>query len=365
MIVSEFQAAVSGGREKYESIFESLSKATKADERLRAVVLDGRFSWTRIRGLTGKREAGLRWLYWVSMPVLLVLAMWSIVKYVLYIMIIRPKDPARRALGPERNLFLFDRAHWLLERTRNGVTSWTALAAIYASLLVVKTERGLRKWLGWFWFSQPEAQAVRNRVLEVLDNTYGHLEKCWSRGEKNLQVVSLAAGSADATIMAVYFFLEQHPDARPGVKLFLVDINQDSLNMAEDQAWELGIDDLLVTYCEKISDFAARSEVRGNFHVVEMSGFLDYRGNRSFVSSCNSACRVLRGDGLFIGAQIGPSPWSWVTRWITGWPGLIRRTPDEFRRLLSKTGLAKIQCRFHTEPHGVYTIAFCCEDQMP
>lgn len=359
MIVTNFETAINGGKKTFEGIFESMSKATKADERLRKVVLNEKFSWTRIKGLTGEREGSLRWLFWLTMPILLCLAGWSIVKYVLYVMIIRPADPARRALGPERNLLFFDRAHWLLERTRNGVTSWTALAAIYASLLVVKTERGLRKWFGWFWFSQPEAQAVRNRVLEVLDNTYQHLEKCWLRGQKDLRVVSLAAGSADATIMAVWFFLNKYPEARPGVELVLVDINPDSLEMAKAHARKWGLSDLLTTYCEKIGDFSSRPEAFAAFKVVEMSGFLDYRGEKSFISSCDAAYRVLADEGLFIGAQIGPSPWSWVTRWITGWPGLIRRTPAQFNQLLLKTELINIRWWFQTEPHGIYTLVFC------
>ncbi len=359
MLVSNLEEIVNGGKKSFEGIFESMSKATKADECLREIVLDERFSWTKKKGLTGEREYRLRWLFWLAMPILLCLAGWSIIKYISYIWIIRPTDPARKVLGPKKNLFLFDRAHWLLERTRNGVTSWTALAAIYSSLLVLSTERGLRKWFGWFWFSQPEAQAVRNRVLEVLDKTYQHLEKCWLQEKKKLWIVSLASGSADATIMAVYFFLKEHPEARSSLKLVLVDINPNSLQMARDYAEKWGIGELLITYCEKISDFSSRSEYQKTFDIVEMSGFLDYRGEKSFISSCDMAYHLLDEKGLFIGAQIAPSPWSWVTRWITGWPGLIRRTSNDFRRLLYKTKLVHTSWWFHTEPHRIYTLVFC------
>lgn len=358
MIIGGIERAVAGDA-GHVDLVEDLAVATKADDRLRAVVMNPNFSWTLQYGLTGQRERTQHWLYWAMMPVFLFLAAWSIVKYVLYVTVVRPSDRVRRALGPTHNLFAFDRAHWLLERTRNGVTSWTALAAIYASLLVIKTERGLRKWVGRFWFSQPEAQAVRNRVLEVLDSTYYHLKKTWLAGGRDMWVLSLACGSAQATIDALVFFLDHYPDARAHVHLVLVDKNQESLDLALAVARSRGIGYLVETHCEDIGVFTARPEFQGKFTVVENSGFLDYRPDDSFVRTCDGSYRMVRPGGLFIGAQIGHSPWAFVTRWITGWPGLVRRDLISFRYLVYQSEFRNVPMRFITEPNGIYGLVFC------
>lgn len=358
MLVGGIEKAVAG-KTAHESLIEDLAVATKADALLREVILDEGLSWTLQYGLIGKRERRLHWLYVLALPFFLMLVAWSIVRYVLYITIKRPTDPIRRKLGPESNLMAFDQAHWLLERTRNGVTSWTALAAIYSSLLVLKAEKGCRKWVAWFWFTQPEAQAVRNRVLEVLDNTYHHLVKAWLNGEKDLWVLSLACGSAQATIDALWFFLRDYPDARTCVRLVLVDKNEESLELALQVAESRGLSGLVEVCCEDIATFAGRVEFQNKFIVVENSGFLDYRGDSSFVRTCNSGYRLIRPGGLYIAAQIGPSLWAMVTRWITGWPGLIRRDQRTFQHLMYQTEFAKMPMRFIVESNGIYRFVFC------
>ena len=340
-------------------VVEELARATRPDADLEKVVLDKDLSWTKTMGLTSKREHCGVWLYYMILPILFLLIFWSMMRYFVYLMVIRPKDLKRRLLGPERNLLVFDRAHWLLEKTRNGVMSWTALAAIYSSLLVLRTERGWRKWIGLFWFSQPEAQAVRNRVLEVMDATYHHLHSLWFNGVRDLKIVSLASGSAQATLDAVALFIEHVPEARPYIHLTLVDLNEFSLELAKKVADNNHIADLVEVRHESISDFTDRPENQGQFVVVEMAGFLDYRPDRKFVEACSGAASLLAPYGLIILAQIGPSHWALVTRWITGWPRLIRRDATEFRRLLEVSDLVKTQIQINSDPWRIYHIAFC------
>ena len=176
----------------------------------------------------------------------------------------------------------------------------------------------------------------------------------WAKKVHEINMLSLASGSAQSAIEAAASFQAKYPPAK--VRLTLVDIDQGSLRMAEELATRKGV--TVTTVCAKIKDFL-EVQPNGHFHVVEEAGFLDYRSRASFIVNCASVWRLLAPGGIFVAAQIGPSPWSLVTRWITGWPLLIRRSRREFARLLRESGIPPQETKIDEEPHGIYFVAVC------
>ena len=348
---SVFPAAV----RKMRGPVEALAHATSAHQKVEPLVLE--YSWVRYRGLWAERECHHNFRYIVLWPILRLLALWAAIKYHVYQICVRPTQIERRLLGPRKWLLAFDQLHPLLYLVRNGVTSWTALASIYAAPIVLKNDTGWRAALARFWFDQPEAQAVRNRLLQVYDEVYNHLVAVHELGVMNIKIASLACGSALAVIEAIAEFLSVNH--KVSITLDLVDLNVDSLDLARQLAENRGVITSIATHAMDVREFLSRSRSEA-FDIVEMSGFLDYRHDESLVRNCAGASGLLANGGIFIAAQIGPRWTSFMTRWITGWPLLIRRSRSRFSELL-RQGLSWNGDLYHmrviTEPQGIYHVA--------
>lgn len=274
---------------------------------------------------------------------------------------IRRSKSVRFLMGPQKGSFLFDRIHPLNREVREGVTTSKALDAIYsAPLLLVKPARKnlfslLAHSLAVFWFNQPEAQAVRNRLRIVYREILADLRAKWDGGQREFLLASLACGSAQAMVEAVSVFLEEHPSAK--VMIHLVDLNESSLRRALRLAEARGIEESVVFFTAGIRDFL--EDVEEEYDVIEMVGFLDYRSPETVVSLTAAVRRVLKVNGLHLSAHILPHRWSFITRWVHNWPLLIRRSVETFKGFMLDSGFQKNETKLTVEPQRGYVVAIC------
>lgn len=305
-----------------------------------------------------------RWkiLYVVMWLPMLLVAIYVAVSHLFYLLVYRPQDSRRRLLGPAQMTYFFDKLTPLAATIRAGVTTSEALDALSAVPLVLAKPKNWREWVVWFWLNQPDAQGPRNRLRLTFKLVLEELGQLYAAGrgrtwQDPIRVVSLACGSAHATIEALACFLSKCPTAH--VRLTLVDLNDISLG----KAWRLA-QKRNIAYCVKVVKqnlvkfvSSAREE---SWDIIEMVGFLDYRRAKSLVRLCTKIRSMLKSHtGLFVTAHINPSPWSLVVRWVTNWPGLRRRWPRTFKKLLIQSQFKDSEISIIVEPSLTHTVAWC------
>ena len=246
----------------------------------------------------------------------------------------------RWLLGPKHASLWFD-AHWLGQVVRNGVLTSQALDGINAVpvLFLLGQLDSLGGRLVRFWLNQPDGQAVRNRLRITYNEILAELCRLWESRQpgQKIRVLSLACGSAQATIEALAVFLAAYSEAKGKVELRLVDLSGSSLMRAIHLAKERGVGPY-VSFEEKNIQSIVHEQCDNPWDIVEMVGFLDYRPWESAVNICRDIRKIMRVNGLFVSAHIGPSPWSFVVRWVINWPLLIRRPIQEYRQILHQAG---------------------------
>jgi hypothetical protein len=325
-----------------------------------------------------------RWLYIILWLPMMLYACWAVPKVWIYRLCLflfyrpsiieeeredaRSKNRAvwkeygkRWLLGPQNALWLFDGVHWLGKMVRNGVTTSEALDGINA-VPVLRLRGQLDSFGGRlvrFWLNQPDGQSVRNRLRITYKEILGELCQLWERKPgQQIRVLSLACGSAQATIEALAMFLAAYSDAKGKIELHLVDLSGSSLMRATHLAKVRGVSSSVFIHIKDVKSFVREQPV-GRWDIVEMVGFLDYRPWKSAVNICREIRRITLVGGLFISAHIGPNPWSFVVRWVINWPLLIRRTIKEYRQILHQAGFAEREIKMLVEPHRIHPVGVC------
>lgn len=328
-----------------------------------------------------------RWLYIILWSLMMLYACWAVPKvwlYRLYLYLFhRPsitvsenesestldekktawKEYGKRwMLGPQNALWLFDGVHWLGKVVRNGVTTSEALDGINA--VPVLCLRGKLNSFGGrlvrFWLNQPDGQSVRNRLRITYKEILKEICRLWESrlpGQK-IHMLSLACGSAQATVEALAMFLAAYSDAKGNVELHLVDLSGSSLMRAIHLAKERGVQSHVFIHIKDVKSFV-KEQPADYWDIVEMVGFLDYRPWKSAVDICREIRRIMLVKGMFVSAHIGPNPWSFVVRWVINWPLLIRRTIKEYQQILNQAGFAEREIGMRVEPHRIHPVGVC------
>lgn len=326
-----------------------------------------------------------RWLYIILWPLMMLYACWAVPKvwsYRLYLFLLhRPliiEEPSedeqsknkaawkgygkRWLLGPQNALLLFDGIHWLGKMVRNGVTTSEALDGINA--VPVLYLRGKLNSFGGrlvrFWLNQPDGQSVRNRLRITYKEILKELCRLWESRQsgQKIRVLSLACGSAQATVEALAVFLAAYSDAKGNIELHLVDLSGSSLMRAVHLAKERGVQSHVFIHIKDVKSFV-KEQADNSWYIVEMVGFLDYRPWKSAVDICREIRRIIPVGGLFVSAHIGPNPWSFVVRWVINWPLLIRRPVEKYRQILLQAGFADREIQMNIEPHRIHPVGVC------
>ncbi|HBV58158.1 MAG TPA: hypothetical protein DEB73_02785 [Candidatus Magasanikbacteria bacterium] len=337
-----------------------------------------------LNGETQEMMEYSRWLYIILWLPMMLYACWAVPKVWIYRLCLflfyrpsiieevsedaRSKNRAawkeygkRWLLGPQNALWLFDGVHWLGKMVRNGVTTSEALDGINA-VPVLRLRGQLNSFGGRlvrFWLNQPDGQSVRNRLRITYKEILKELCRLWeSKPGQQIHVLSLACGSAQATIEALAMFLAAYSDAKNKIELHLVDLSGSSLMRAVHLAKERGVQSHVFIHIKDVKSFVREQPV-GRWDIVEMVGFLDYRPWKSAVDICREIRRITLVGGLFISAHIGPNPWSFVVRWVINWPLLIRRTIKKYRQILHQAGFAEREIKMLVEPHRIHPVGVC------
>lgn len=274
----------------------------------------------------------------------------------------------RRLVGPRgMNWLLGLLIHPLVDIVREGVTTSAALDALYATdhyfphyfkNIWRKPWRVL--WIPgalitWMVCNLPGPRAVRNRLKILYPELLRELHRQADKGKRCIRVTELACGSAEAEIFALWRFRQERPEVN--IHLTLVDVSQSSLRRAMRLAEKLGVKQFIEVPAEGNLKKYLKVVPSASEDVIGIVGFFDYRPAESIVGLAVEIRRVLVPDGAFFGAHIAPADWAYTTENLIGWPGLIRRTKDEYAALLREGGWKDDELRFIVEPLGEHIVS--------
>jgi len=262
----------------------------------------------------------------------------------------------RVILGPRTLNWLAGKLiHPLAERVREGVVTSAALDVIYSTPVALANPQGWRERAIAFLLNQPDGQGVRNRLRYTYLSIRTELDRLYRSGRRDIRMVTLACGSAQASIEAVADFIRLRPDCRVG--LLLVDLSEPSLRRAARLAQARGVADCVEIRLQNLRTFLAESGP--DWDIVEMVGFLDYRSRESVMRLCGAVRGILVRGGLFIGAHIAPSPLAFNVRWAVNWPLLVRRSPEAYEDLLLHSGWSRDEVELWVEFHRIHAVSCC------
>lgn len=296
----------------------------------------------------------------------------QVVFWLLYLALARPKKPKRGQPEEERmrRAFLWKRGplslffsyiHPYLGEVWEGVTSSGALHAVYTAKQALRGEPGWRAAVARLWFTIPPSEGTLNRFKRVYSRVSERLEALAPNG--GIKIASLAAGSAAAILFAVAAFFERHPAKRGKVKVYLVDLNRKSLQMAEEIAKSCGLD---VNWGENgctvnlmhsnLRPFLTTQPAH-SFDFLEFVGFLDYRSDRDASRLLRQALGALRPGGWLITSLMLRSVWMIPLRWVIGWPWLRYRSKHQAELIVRQAVLSEGAVSVWTDPLGQHLVA--------
>jgi len=245
----------------------------------------------------------------------------------------RIKNLLRKARGP--SLF-FGNLHWTLSEVHNGVTTARALHAIYGAPVLLRSWKGFCGWFLRLWFGFPPAAGLRNRLRWVHSSIFAEMATLAARGKDEINMVSIACGSAVAMIEAASKFAKVFPDVR--IRITLVDLNKAALAHASELAVSRGLkvgnsaDDQVKIVEADLKAFILENH---GFDIVEFVGFMDYREVGSVKELIDSVVNMVVEGGAVFTTLIRKSCWQPVIRWIVGWVKLIYRDPSTIKEITS------------------------------
>jgi len=201
-----------------------------------------------------------------------------------------------------------------------------------------------------FWIGMRNAQAVRNRRLEVksqLSMLIGDRAECASKSP--IKILSLACGSARDVIESI---LEAKQSAGIAVNALLVDINPEALKAAQKYAEECGVADEITTLQADIVTVWPEAK-KFSPHIVHIIGLLEYVPHDKAINLLAAVHGVLAGGVLITSNTVNNLEAGFLRR-VIGW-NMIYRPAWQLKAILQTAGFEKVE--IIGEPHGIQNIA--------
>ncbi len=203
-----------------------------------------------------------------------------------------------------------------------------------------KERRFIELWFARIFFGpMANRRALINRRVIVVRTLMGIFRDLRDDGVKDITMISIASGSADAVIEAVR---RARDEDGIRVDVTLIDLDEEALRNALAKAKK---HDLLEQFHVKHGTarrtFLTLTDKGGlRPHVVEMVGFLDYRNDRYVIDLSRDIRERLRDRGHYLTCNIAPNDEKAFLDWVLLWLMPFYRTEKEFADLIVRSGFA-------------------------
>lgn len=248
--------------------------------------------------------------------------------------------------------FFVDRFSRHNHQAKYGAAGWRSLDLFYNyhEQVAPQLKGDLECMLTRHWVGKMEnRQAVTNRmkmVVEFLSRAFKEY-----RDEKEIRLLSVASGSAQAVIGA----MKKAPHLN--VKAVLIDMDETAIEESKRLTREAGLAERF-SFIHDSTQALEKAAVDFCPHIIEMVGFLDYRPRRKAVELVGRIREHLPNGGIFMTCNIRGNREKIFLDWVLLWP-MIYRTEREFADILVQGGFAPEKIELVYEPHRIHGIAVC------
>ena len=263
-----------------------------------------------------------RWPYYLLYPFCLALTLW-----------VMAKKCIRRILGlgaSHVNSFFVDGISEECRDVRKNAKSWRALERIYNYQF--GKDAGLIGRINDFWQGTMNPQALRNR-LKVAKSELRRVISTF-RGQEEVRIMSLAAGSARGVIEVVAELKASRGEGcvtSCGHRSYCSGVRSES-------GPSLGVEDQVQVTATN-ANFVAKVARRFQPHIIEMMGLLDYLPQKSAIRLAEKIKESLPTGGYFLTCNIYPNIERTFLKWVLDWP-MIYRTRKSLTDVVVQAGFS-------------------------
>ena len=277
-----------------------------------------------------------KWPYQLTLPLMWILTIWVIFKK----KILRIK--------PKINTFWFDGLSRPCRDIKENAGSWRALDIIY------NFHFGQHR-ISDYWIGMINAQAVRNRLRLVRRELIKAMRvQAQKEGEKEIRLLSIASGSAQAVIEAIAEVKKE------GIRVqaTLLDLDPTALDYSRKLAKKYSLTDTDIAFVRGTTRNLEEAMKGKRPHIVEMIGFLDYRPYTKAVDLIRRIYHLLMPGGKLLTANICPNFEKYFMKWVINW-SMIYREPRELGEILVAGGFNPKDLQIICEPLQLHAVAIC------
>jgi hypothetical protein len=245
---------------------------------------------------------------------------------------------------------------------KRNATTWKAIEYLYNWLENTQDFKGLKKLMSHVFGQLENIKATRNRLRLVKQRMYIEIDELLKRDDGyNINIVSLASGSARASIEVVSSFLRRDPYLLDRFYLYFVDADEAAFPFAADLARDAypGLETKIRFTQMKISckpagiaklrDFLMRIRPQ----IVETVGFGDYMKDEKAKTLYGIIHECLADDGLLLTNNVKPNHERRFLETVGTWR-MINRSEKKTRSLIAAGGFLHIET--HNEPCNIQPI---------
>lgn len=278
------------------------------------------------------------WLDICKWPLMWTLAFWVALK--------------KKILGPRLkiNTFWFDGLSPICREVKENSTSWKALDIIYNYR--PREDKSLAGQVTDFWNRIRNIKAVRNRLRLIKQQLKENIQR-FSNNEREIRLISIASGSAQGVIEVMKEFKQKGIF----VNALFLDLDSTAIEYSKNLAQEAGVVEQ-ITFVNKSTRELENVMKEFKPHIVEMTGFLEYRPKEKAINLLKKISNFLSPEGLLLTGNVSPNPEKIFSYWVGNWP-MIYRTPKQLSEVIIKAGFNPQDCKIIREPLRIHNIAIC------
>jgi SAM-dependent methyltransferase len=233
-----------------------------------------------------------------------------------------------------------------------NVTTHAALDTLYdTGKINIRKINIINELIEHLWFNLYNSKAVRNRlklVKHLLRETITELMKT----KKNIEITSLASGSARAVIEVVSEF--QNKNINFIVKL--LDRNSDALKISKKIVNKNNFENTKFEFInDRIRNFTGYYQ-ESKPDIIEMVGFLDYLDENKSIKLISKINKTLNQNGVLIIANINDNHEKKFLEKALKWK-MNYKSPKLFYKLLLKSGFKEKNIELIYEPFEIHGVA--------
>lgn len=258
----------------------------------------------------------------------------------------------KNTLGPKLkiNSFWFDGLSRKCRQVKENATSWKALDIIYNHR--PGRDKSIEGRVTDFWNGIRNIKAVRNRLRLVKKQLKENIQK-FSKNRREVRLLSIASGSAQGVIEV----MKELKSRDISMKVVFLDLDPTAISYSKHLAKRVGVINK-ITFINKSTKELENIMKKFRPHIVEMTGFLEYRPNEKAVDLLKRIYNFLVPGGVLLTSNISPNPEKVFSYWVGNWP-MVYRTTEQLSKIIINAGFKPQDCKIIKEPLLIHNIAIC------